>query len=341
MKSKKPRGQEGLKTDTEQEKRRRAPRKYQGSVIVGIQNGSFAEVLKKLKHEVDEKELGVDISGVRQTERGMKLQVREKKTGGQARLAKYIEEQLKMKTQISGPALSTTVAVYNMDLVTTEDEIEESIRKAIRLSRENPIRVEKIRTNERGERSALVRLARIDADRLLTAERIKIGWQTCRIRAWRTVAVCFKCQEVGHRAHECKEKETKARRCYKCGKEGHLTRDCGESDIICQNCETEGHSKYSSKCPRFKELLGDQLSKKAQGKPAPSEQEEPAQKQDSEKADPKENTGTASQEGETTGSGESEPMQTEETGEKWKLVQSRRKQNNRDHDDKDSPDKPQ
>ncbi|XP_018495155.1 uncharacterized protein LOC108864297, partial [Galendromus occidentalis] len=243
MKTRRTKNTDRAKTNNDPEWKKQRSRNTQGSVIIGIQNESFAEVLMKLRKEVDMESLGVDIRGVKQTEQGLKLRVRERRTGGQTRLAQYIEEHMSMKTHVRVPAQNTILAIYNMDLATSEEEIERTLRKTISLRAETPIKVEKIRTNEKGQRSALVRLARPDADRLLRLERIKIGWEICRIREWQTVAVCYRCQEIGHRAHECKEKETKAKVCYKCGKEGHLTKACEETEVFCQNCQAEGHSK--------------------------------------------------------------------------------------------------
>ncbi|XP_018496487.1 uncharacterized protein LOC108864774 [Galendromus occidentalis] len=241
-----------------------------------------------------------------------------------------------MRTQITGPAINTTLVVHNLDLVTSELEIEEALRKAIKMSREALIKVEKIRTSDKGERSALLKLAKSDAASLLKLERIKIGWETCRVREWQTVTVCFRCQELGHRAHGCKEKESKAKKCYRCGIEGHLTKECSETQVKCQSCETEGHSKYSSKCPNLKKLLKNQLSKNVRQERMLAD-EKTTESSRVNVAEPSEECrGAHAQENGPQNAEDSEAMQTEDPDEEWKLVHSRRRQNPTNNDDRDN-----
>jgi hypothetical protein len=56
---------------------------------------------------------------------------------------------------------------------------------------------------------------------------------------------CFKCNEGGHFARECKAKW----KCYKCNEEGHIAKNCGskKKDFKCFICNSKEHGV--SECP--------------------------------------------------------------------------------------------
>ncbi|XP_018497112.1 uncharacterized protein LOC108865005 [Galendromus occidentalis] len=221
--SKKPSATPGRKsTETKKTPKRHA----HGTLVVETPGTSFADVLKNLRTNVDTRALGVDIRGVRRTEEGLQLQFREKKNGGQQRLTQFITEELKLTAEARRAPLSSAVLITNLDLVTNADEIDDEIRKAMGGAEPGTIRVERVRDSERGSRSAVIRASRVDADRILRIGRIKIGWQICMLRPWHELPVCFRCQQIGHRAHQCSSTTVAARKCYRCGEEGHQSSTC-------------------------------------------------------------------------------------------------------------------
>src|ERR1051325_592622 len=58
---------------------------------------------------------------------------------------------------------------------------------------------------------------------------------------------CYRCGEMGHRAHECKN-DTK--KCYNCGKPGHVANVCRARKVVCYNCGEEGHTR--PQCTKLK-----------------------------------------------------------------------------------------
>ena len=77
-------------------------RRTQGALTISTEGSSYAEVLKRLKEKVNEKELGVDINGVRESNDGLRLQFREKNKGGQSRLVTFTSEEMKINASHSG-----------------------------------------------------------------------------------------------------------------------------------------------------------------------------------------------------------------------------------------------
>lgn len=57
---------------------------------------------------------------------------------------------------------------------------------------------------------------------------------------------CYKCQEVGHKAFQCKNPQ----RCARCAKEGHRHDSCSEVILKCIPCGGP-HESFSRNCPRL------------------------------------------------------------------------------------------
>ena len=55
---------------------------------------------------------------------------------------------------------------------------------------------------------------------------------------------CFRCNEIGHFASECKNSRD---RCYKCNREGHHAVDCKLGSDRCYKCNGFGHFAYECK----------------------------------------------------------------------------------------------
>ena len=62
------------------------------------------------------------------------------------------------------------------------------------------------------------------ANKLVKAEKLRIGWVNCRIRL--SVVKYCRCLESGHTARNYKSKLDRSKRCFQCGKEGHKKVAC-------------------------------------------------------------------------------------------------------------------
>ena len=230
-------------------------RPQQGSLLISAGESSSADVLKELRTRIDTQAAGVEIRGASKTEGGVRLQLMEKRKGAQSKLATFIETEMKMSTESRGPPLSATISIIGFDLVTTEEEIGKAICKVLKLKDQESFKVGLIRTNRNGDRTTLVRMTRMDAEKITRNSTIKIGWQSCRLREWHTVPLCYRCQQIGHLASRCNAEQTSERGCYRCGEPGHLSKECTAAEAHCNTCRRAGHSAYSSECPRYKQAL--------------------------------------------------------------------------------------
>ena len=81
----------------------------------------------------------------------------------------------------------------------------------------------------RGGYVARVSLPFKEAIKLAEARAVTVGWTRCKVKPIeKAQPVCFRCQERGHLAAECKN-PAKERRCHGCGAVDHIVRDCGQS----------------------------------------------------------------------------------------------------------------
>lgn len=243
---------------------RQSRKTQEGSLLIKAGNATFADVLKNLRSNIDTNAAGVDIRSVRNTEEGVRIQLREKRRGAQTKLAQFISDELKLSTEVRAPPLSATISIIGMDLVTTEEEIAGAVRKALNPQGDANIRVGPIRDQAGGYRTVLVQMSRNDADKILRANSFRIGWQTCGLKEWYRVPMCYRCQQMGHMAARCTAPETSIRRCYRCGEEGHKGAECKADYTFCTACRASGHSGYTTQCPKYKQILEDILARRTQ-----------------------------------------------------------------------------
>lgn len=88
------------------------------------------------------------------------------------------------------------------------------------------------------ERSNGTCTARITTDtstfnKIMSSQRVKLGWKNCIVYEYINVGRCYKCQAYGHSAADCKS-ETDI--CGKCSDQ-HKTQECTSQTMLCINCK--------------------------------------------------------------------------------------------------------
>ena len=102
--------------------------------------------------------------------------------------------------------------ITGMDLVTTEEEVAEAISK--KLNGKKDFTIGEIRENSFGNRITIVRMSRMDADKIMRTPFVKIGGRVCNTKVWYGVPLCDRCQQIGHQANRCRAPQPSRRRCH-------------------------------------------------------------------------------------------------------------------------------
>lgn len=100
-------------------------------------------------------------------------------------------------------------------------------------------------------------------ERLVTAGRISLEWNRCRVRDYAGVTRCYQCQRFGHTAQHCRSKQT----CGHCAQEGHNIKSCTSltTPPKCSNCSRFGrpaaHAVTDQACPAYVRSLEEELKR--------------------------------------------------------------------------------
>lgn len=239
----------------------RGGRPSEGTVIVKAEGKSYADLLRAVKGEFEKTKPQVEVKNVRRSRAGdLVLSIR----GGQEKANELKEAIAKglggTNVVARGHSPSKVVHVMGLDAITTENEIREAIRSSLG-AKEGEISVKSIRPAHGEGQNATVELTDELANRLIADGRVKIGWLNCRIKERIRVVRCYRCQEFGHIAAQCKG-EDRGQQCFRCRRTGHMAKECtaGAADM-CHDCHEAGHRSGSMRCPKFRDLVRTERAK--------------------------------------------------------------------------------
>lgn len=240
---------QGFRSDPKKEKGKRE----ETIMTIKTQGNSYVDMVKKLKENVDIKEIGVKIKKLRKSNKGdLMLTV----DGGQ-NMATALEKEMKSKMdniQVATRTEGKTIFyILGLDPTTTEDEIKQGIMRETKI-RDCDVNVKGIRKGKYEEQTAIIEIPRKQAGNLIKLRKLRIGWTECGIRERIHIQRCFKCLEYGHRTRECESQADRRDECIKCGQTGHKSKECSNNDH-CVKCGVEGHRADQIKCPHFKQLI--------------------------------------------------------------------------------------
>lgn len=220
---------------------------------------SYADILRKFKADSNLKEVGEAVAKIRRTQKGeLLLQLKEK--GEQTdKIKGAMIESLGDQAELRSTERKTTVVCKDMDEVTTKSDICDAIRTLLGeadLTEENVVSLRRAYGNTQ---TAIISMPTVDAEKLLMAGKVRIGWVNCRIRKQERPVQCFRCLEFDHLARNCKSKIDRSKMCRKCGTDGHNAKDCKE-DPVCALCKSlspdkAAHIAGSRECPVFIKAL--------------------------------------------------------------------------------------
>lgn len=97
----------------------------------------------------------------------------------------------------------------------------------------------------------LINVLVTDSNKLVSANKKRIGWVNCRIREVTRTVRYFKCLKFGDTLRNCKSTRDPTGSCFRSGKEEHTVKGCSK-DLLCRLCPLGG-SKHLTASYSYRE----------------------------------------------------------------------------------------
>ena len=246
---------------TARRKRGRIKRARPDAVVIkGVGDTSYAEILRAVKSEPNLKDLSKHVRGIRKTNAGELLfELSMPSDPNTRKMQDAVQSFLGDKVEVRSLTETAIMEIHDLDEVTTEEEVLESLLSQFGEIRINRTSIISLRRAYGGTQIATIKVPMDSAAKLDEAGKVRIGWIICRIRRKLSPTRCFKCMDFGHVASKCKSEANCAGLCFKCGDKGHQAKACKKA-AVCLLCRRNGvedakHATNSSSCPLYKRAL--------------------------------------------------------------------------------------
>lgn len=232
------------------------------------EENKLSEDIKRDVRKIDITKLGVGITKMKKMTRGTVVIEYENRVQAE-KLKKEVVKDLGRKYEIQVPKKrKPKVKMFDVDKEDCENEqiFWEKIEEQNEMQR-NTIKGKIIRKVTKANYKKTIVIAEVNAEireKLLLMEKLKIGWNMCKVQDYIGIIRCYKCCGFYHFAKDCTRKET----CGNCANQ-YATRECKSEIKKCVNCEEKSksyriknlesdHSAYNINCPCFKKEVEKQ-----------------------------------------------------------------------------------
>ncbi|XP_050426594.1 uncharacterized protein LOC126836913 [Adelges cooleyi] len=256
-KRKKKKEKEPAKPGDKTTRRKLAPPRPQGIVISRADGGgSYADIARKLKDNIDLNALGVSIQAVRKTKEGhLAITVGKGADASQAALKLKAAAQDLLGSDIGIRASSNKQVVEIRDISAEDGAGDVYAGICQEGANMNEVSVQRITPSYGGTQKAIVTVTAEVANDICKKGKVRIGWVLCRVRpAERRLDRCFHCHGYGHRQAGCKGPDRR-KLCMTCGGVEHRASDCQAPRhcVLCEEMQKKcDHYPGSSPCEAFR-----------------------------------------------------------------------------------------
>lgn len=206
----------------------KTPRLKTESVVVKPGDMTYADLVKKIRDNVNGEELGVRILNAKKNTDGH-LEMRVK--GQTSRLTDSLKRVVPgVKTAIK--TTMTTLHIRDLEEEVTTNDIIKGIEQALPMELKDHLAVKSIRPAYNNTCRATVQLPPDPARILHRRGHIQIGLVSARIRIRSDIQRCSRCWQDGHSPQDCTGEDMRGR-CFLCKAPGHIKAQCTKAkDIV-------------------------------------------------------------------------------------------------------------
>lgn len=240
------------------------------SIAIKPSDGETSEsILSAIRKEVNITEIGVAVKSIRESRGGELLIQLTKENNKRKELGAALQQTLGEKAKVRELIQFSEIEILGLDGITTETEVLDALRSAAKLADEDTsVKIRSLRRGLGGMKRATATLRTSDANHIVTAGKIDVGWVKAKVRLKIKATKCYRCLCFGHTKHSCRGPD-RTSTCSLCAVKGHKAIDC-TANPRCTACldigEEAGHYSGSIRCVAHKRALlpGTGSYKKAQ-----------------------------------------------------------------------------
>ncbi|CAK9801652.1 hypothetical protein ANTPLA_LOCUS2888 [Anthophora plagiata] len=178
-----------------------------GTAILINTGKSYKKALEGIKKRIGSPK-GIGIRRIRETRTGGVLFEMETKESGKE-WRDTVKERMGSETDVRILENREGIKIRGIDSTISREEVIKRIVEEEGLGKDEEEQIEVVRliTEPWQEKTALIKISKEVADRMIKKERIRIGWTNCRISGMPGLMIrCWKCGRFGHNSMGCKGK---------------------------------------------------------------------------------------------------------------------------------------
>lgn len=225
------------------------------AIVVKTSEEGYLEVLRTMRTAPELKDFGDDVQKVRRTRSGdMIFELKKDSKNKSSSYKELAEKVVGDIAQIRAMTPEVALQCVDLDEITTAEEVKTALKEQMELG--DVEMLVRLRRGHSGTQVAVIKLPVDAADKALKTGKVKVGWSVCSLSLDQQPEVCFRCQEFGHLARNCKGPD-RTKQCRRCGTVGHKAQECKKPPkcIICVNEGRNDHFTGGPKCPAFKQAM--------------------------------------------------------------------------------------
>lgn len=223
--------------------------------MVKTSEDGYLEVLRTIRTAPELKDLGADVQKIRRTRAGDMIFELKKDSKNKSSTYKVLTEKVVGdKAEVRAMAPEANLQCVDLDEITTADDVRIAMKEQFELG--DVDMTIRLRRGPFGTQIAVIKLPVEAADKALRVGKVKVCWSVCSLSLFQQPEMCFRCQEFGHLARNCKGPD-RSKLCRRCGEDGHKAQSCRKPPkcLICKNEECRDHVTGGPKCPAFKQAV--------------------------------------------------------------------------------------